>query len=172
MMLKTISKFVASIIIAGVAGSISFLFPSPVQMIPSFTSFFGYVWCLLYILMGIALFLVWNADFEISNQLFAEKRKKAWNRWSERLWRGDLQQFNVIAIFVVQIALNILWHYTTFTLQNPLLSFFVIIALWKTIIYTIINFYRISKVASWLLVPYLVAVSFGVYLSLVSWLVG
>src|SRR3989338_15212 len=50
---------------------------------------FGPAWSALYALMGIALFLAWKNDWKTVNPVF-DFRKKAWNRWSERLWRGDL----------------------------------------------------------------------------------
>ena len=58
---------------------------------------FGPVWTMLYILIGVALFLVWKNDWKIENQVFSS-RHHAWNRWSERLWTGDWQKINVILI--------------------------------------------------------------------------
>ena len=80
-----------------------------------------------------------------------------------------MQKANVIAIFAVQYVLNILWSFVFFSLRLPSLAFFVIIALWFAIIFTIINFYRISKPAAYLLLPYIVWVSFAGYLNYSIW---
>lgn len=132
---------------------------------------FGPVWTTLYVLMGISLFLVWSHDWKVVNPLW-KKSGKAWNPWSERLWRGDWQKANVIAIFTIQLLLNIKWSLVFFALHSPMLAFLVIIALWISILYTIINFYRISKPAAWLLVPYILWVTFAIYLNYSIWMLN
>lgn len=130
---------------------------------------FGPVWTILYVLMGISLFLVWKNGWKVRNPLLAYKRK-AWNRWSERFWVGNLQKQNIIAVFSVQLVLNALWSYLFFGLHHPGLAFFEILALWFAIIYTIINFYRVSKLAAWLLVPYILWTTFAIYLNYSIWI--
>ena len=132
---------------------------------------FDPVWTTLYFLMGVALFLVWKRNFKISHSLLAND-KKPWNPWSRRLWRGNLQTFNVIAIFTVQYILNIVWSWIFFGMHLPNVAFFVILALWFSILFTIMNFYRVSKPAAWLLVPYILWVSFAAYLNLAIWLIN
>lgn len=132
---------------------------------------FGPVWTILYILMGVSLYLVWRSGWKVVNPILVPK-KKAWNRWSARFWTGDWQKQNVIAIFAVQLILNALWSYLFFGLHLPGLAFFEILALWFAIIYTIVNFYRISKLAAWLLVPYIVWVSFASYLNYSIWVLN
>ncbi|MCX6702967.1 MAG: tryptophan-rich sensory protein [Candidatus Wolfebacteria bacterium] len=125
---------------------------------------FGPVWIMLYALMGISLYLVWKNNWKIRNHIL-EKRRKPWNRLSERFWTGSWQKQNVIAIFILQLALNILWSFIFFGLKFPMLAFFEILALWFAILYTIVNFYRISKASAYLLIPYILWVSFAAYLN-------
>jgi tryptophan-rich sensory protein len=128
---------------------------------------FGPVWSLLYVLMGIALFLVWKNDFLVIRPLI--RKRPTWNRLSERLWVGDLQKVNIILVFLVQYILNIKWSFLFFYLKSPILALLCIIALWVAILYTIVNFYRVSRAAAWLLLPYLAWVSFATYLNFMFW---
>ena len=63
--------------------------------------------------------------------------------------------------FLIQLVLNALWSVAFFGLQSPLYGFIVIILLWFAILLTILSFARISRLASWLLVPYILWVSFA-----------
>lgn len=101
---------------------------------------FGPVWTVLYFSMGLALYLVWN--------------KKA------------KENANAIKIFFIQLALNLLWSVIFFGFHQPLLAFIAIIALWISIFTTIKYFYKISKWATYLLIPYLIWVSFASILNL------
>jgi tryptophan-rich sensory protein len=67
------------------------------------------------------------------------------------------------------LVLNILWSVIFFGLKLPGLAFFEILMLWFAILYTIINFYRISKSASFLLLPYILWVTFAAILNLAVW---
>lgn len=125
---------------------------------------FGPVWSALYLLMGISLYLAWKHDWKIVNPIL-EKRKRAWNHWSERLWFGDWKTINVVVIFIIQYVVNILWSYTFFGVHAIVFAFFEILVLWIAIVYLIMNFYRISKAAAYLLIPYLLWVSFAAYLN-------
>lgn len=102
---------------------------------------FGPVWTILYILMGVALFLVWSDN---------SKKKK----------------LDAMLSYGFQIALNALWSIVFFGLKNPLLAVAVIIALWVMILLTIINFYKINKTAGLMLVPYILWVSFASLLNI------
>ncbi len=108
---------------------------------------FGPVWTILYVLMGVSLFLV------IKNG-FSKKNKTALNYFS------------------VQLILNALWSILFFGLKNPLLAFIEIIFLWFFILMTILSFYKISKWASYLLVPYLLWVSFASVLNYFIWMLN
>lgn len=97
---------------------------------------FAPVWTTLYILMGIALFLVWV--------------------------KKDKEQIKLAFIlFFTQLTLNSLWSILFFGLKSPFLALLEIIVLWLFILLTIIKFFKIRKLAGWLMIPYLIWVSFA-----------
>lgn len=106
---------------------------------------FGPVWTTLYTLMGISLYLVYQT-----------KIKKG----------GNNQKEKAIRIFYTQLILNALWSIIFFGLKNPGLAFVEIIIMWSYILVTIMRFYKINKIASYLLIPYLLWVSFASVLNL------
>lgn len=115
---------------------------------PSFSPpnwLFGPVWTTLYALMGIALYLVWQQ----------KKRNKE--------WRG------AIALFFVQLFLNAIWTPIFFGMHALGFAFGVIIAMWCSIVMTIILFYRQKKIAGYLMIPYLLWVSFASVLNGAIW---
>ncbi len=147
--MKKYLKLIISILIPFIASAIGGFFTSssvgtwyttinkPSFNLPSWV--FGPVWTLLYLLMGIALYLVWVDK--------SKKKEKAY--WA----------------FGIQIFLNALWSILFFGLQNPLLAFIEIILLWAAILFTIIYFYRINKKTIYLLLPYILWVSFAAVLN-------
>ena len=147
--MKKIWKLVISILVPFVASAIGGLFTASSVSTwyfnlvkPPFNPpnwIFGPVWTILYLLMGISLYLVW-----------VNKYDKA-----------------ALTVFGVQLFLNVLWSVLFFGLQKPLFSFVEIIILWISILITIIYFYRINKISAYLLVPYLLWVSFAAILN--SW---
>ena len=106
---------------------------------------FGPVWILLYTLMGISSYLIWQ-EREESKLVFL-----------------------VLVIFGIQLALNALWSFLFFGLQNPGLAFAEIIVLWIFILITILLFYKINHLASYLLIPYILWVSFAMVLNFYIW---
>jgi len=102
---------------------------------------FAPVWTVLFILMGIALYIVWS---------------KGW---------GQKKVQVAMVIFAVQLALNVLWSYLFFGLQAPFFALLEIGLLWVAILMTICAFYRVSIPAAALLVPYLLWVTFAAYLN-------
>lgn len=102
---------------------------------------FGPVWTLLYILIGIAFFLIWEKGFK------TKKAQKARN------------------VFFLQLGLNFLWSFVFFSLHSIFFALVVIIALWISILWTIRLFWGISPRAGNLLVPYLCWVSFATLLN-------
>jgi len=149
-------KLVASILICQGAGIIGSFFTAPTVQSdwylqlkkPGFQPpgwLFGPVWITLFLLMGIALYLVWNSSAPV------EKIKIP------------------LLMFAVNLALNIGWSFCFFYLKNPGLAFFEIVVLWATILLTLILFYQVNKVGTWLLVPYLAWVSFASILNLSIW---
>jgi len=106
---------------------------------------FGPVWTLLYILMGIAAFLVWQKGLQ------------------SRVVRAAL------LVFFVQLVLNATWSIIFFGYQNPGLALVDIALLWLAIVCTMKRFYPVSKTAAYLLLPYLLWVSFATYLNFTIW---
>lgn len=100
---------------------------------------FGPVWTILYLLMGVALYLVWMKNKKVKT---------------------------AVVVFSGQLVLNFLWSIIFFGLHLPILAFLEIIFLWVAIAVTIIIFAKISKVAAYLLVPYLLWVSFAAILNI------
>ncbi len=132
---------------------------------------FGPAWTTLFVLMGISLYLVWSRNFEIKNKLNIESKKSP-NKLSLKFFVGSWQKANIIIIFVLQLILNILWSVIFFGWHNPGLAFFELLALWFAIMFTIINFYRVSKAAAILLVPYILWVSFAGVLNYSIWMLN
>lgn len=103
---------------------------------------FPIVWTILYTLMGIASYLVFS-----SNQK-----------------QEDIN--DALTVYALQLAVNFFWSIFFFNLEWYLFSFFWLILLWVLILYTILLFYQISKPAAYLMVPYLLWVTFAGYLNL------
>ena len=102
-------------------------------------------WSLLFLLMGIALYLVVEQGY------------------AKMKIRGAL------AFFGVQLVLNLGWSATFFGLHSPMMALFVIVLLWLAIVMTIVKFRAISPLAGYLLIPYLLWVSFASFLNFTIW---
>lgn len=144
-------KLLVSIVICQAAGVIGSFFTTPsipawyagIEK-PSFTppnSVFGPVWITLFLLMGIALFLVWREGL------------------------SDRRIRTAFIVFMVQLALNISWSIAFFGLRSPLAGLVVIVILWAAILATIFSFFGISKTAGALLIPYILWVSYAAVLN-------
>ena len=107
---------------------------------------FGPVWTTLYILMAIAAFLVWRAH------------KK------EKVTTEALQ------LFALQLALNTLWSILFFGNHLVLTAFAEIIFLLVSIILTTVWFFKVSKTAGYLMIPYIAWVSFASILNFAVYL--
>lgn len=105
---------------------------------------FGPVWSALYALMGISAWLVWRK-------------------------RGFARARGALGLFIVQLAVNALWSWLFFVWHQGGLAFAEVVLLWFLIAATIIAFWRISRVAAVLLVPYLAWVTFASVLTFVVW---
>lgn len=73
---------------------------------------------------------------------------------------------NTVIFFAIQLALNSIWSILFFGLHNLLLSSIEIILLWAMILAVIIKSYKISKTAAYLMIPYLLWVSFAAVLNI------
>lgn len=150
---KSWIKLILSIILAQSAGAIGSFFTF--SAIPTWYVFlnkpffsppnwlFGPVWTILYTLIGISFYLIWiNA-----------KKKDGW----------------AIKFFIFHLVLNSLWSIIFFGQKNLGLAFFEIILMWSSIVYMIIKYKRINKWSSYLLIPYLLWVSFASLLNYSVW---
>ena len=103
---------------------------------------FPIVWSILYFLMGVSLYIIWNSRARTD-----EKR-------------------SAIIFFALQLFMNFIWSPIFFSMQQYLLGFVVLVILWIFIIAMIISFKRISPIAAYLQIPYLLWVTFAGYLNL------
>ncbi len=72
-------------------------------------------------------------------------------------------------LYAVQLILNAAWTPIFFGLRRPDLAAIEIAMLWASVLATILLFYPVSAAAAWLLVPYLIWVSFAAALNLSIW---
>lgn len=102
---------------------------------------FGPMWTLLYFLMGVAFYLIWKQGFE-------KKKVKTAGKY-----------------FLAQLGVNFVWSPVFFGLRAPFLGLVVIVVMWGLIVATMRKFYPLSRLAFYLLVPYLLWVSFATTLN-------
>lgn len=106
---------------------------------------FGPVWTVLYLLMGIAAWLVWRAGG----------------------WSGASRI--ALIVFVVQLALNALWSWLFFVFHKGALAFAEMLLLFATVVVTALLFTRIEPIAGILLVPYLIWLGVAMALNHAVW---
>ena len=147
-------RLIASLIICQLAGFIGSFFTAPAipdwyasLEKPSFNPpnwLFSPVWIFLFVLMGITLYILWQKE---------EKRES-------RI---------ALIFFFIQLGLNILWSVLFFGLKSPMLAFVEIILLWIFILLTMIKASKVSRAAAFLLLPYILWVSFAAVLNFYLW---
>ncbi|MBI4116961.1 tryptophan-rich sensory protein [Candidatus Pacearchaeota archaeon] len=98
---------------------------------------FPIVWNILFFLIAISLYLSWTSA------------------------KNKNEKKSIAIVFGINLFLNFLWSVIFFGFKNSYLAFFELIFLWLSIAAMIFTTYRISKTASYLLIPYLVWVSFA-----------
>ena len=152
MRLKDIAIAAIFIFVCLAAGAIGSLFT--IQSIPTWYAglqkpvfappnwVFGPVWTTLYVMMGVSAYIIYRKG---------DKKKEV---------------LAALEIFGIQLILNTLWSILFFGLRSPSYGLIGIIALWIAIAATLIRFYRISKPASYLFIPYLFWVTFAGFLNL------
>lgn len=106
---------------------------------------FGPIWTILYLLMAISVWLIWNR---------------------EQLSGYHVQPY---ALFVLQLALNLAWSWLFFYLKNPFLALINMILLISVLGYTIYVFWQISRLAASLLIPYWLWLVFALTLNAGIW---
>lgn len=154
-MKKEIIKLILSLLICQAAGFLGSLVTTPSIPVwyaslekPSFSPpnwVFSPVWITLYALMGISLYLLWREDTKAPKVQIA------------------------LFFFIIQLILNISWSMIFFGLKLPLLAFIEILLLWMAILLTILKAVKVSKTAGYLLLPYILWVSFAAVLNFLLW---
>jgi len=164
MKLNNLFKLVIAIAVSELVGVIGSLFT--VSAIPTWYAglvkpalnppawVFGPAWTTLYALMGIAAFLIWSSYAKASEGQAKRQIKIA------------------LGVFGIQLFLNAIWSIIFFGLHSPGWALVDIVLLWLAIVWTMVVFYKISRPAAYLLVPYLLWVSFASYLNYAIWVLN
>lgn len=151
-------KLLVSVLLCQFAGAVGSIFTSsslenwyfllekPAFNPPSWIFF--PVWIMLYTLMGLSFYLVWE----------------------KRLQKNEVKMG--LFIFCIQLGLNVLWSFLFFGIKSPYYAFVEIVLLWLAIFLTILKFRKISKTASYLLFPYILWVSFAMLLNYYLWILN
>lgn len=100
---------------------------------------FPIVWTILYTLMGISSYLV-------------------------LISRENLN--SAIKFYLLQLTFNFFWSILFFNFHLYWFSFFWLLILWILILITVFKFYQVSKISAYLMLPYLIWVTFAGYLNL------
>jgi len=152
---KVLWKFVASLVVCQLAGAVGSVFTiraipvwymtlvKPVITPPNWV--FGPAWTALYLLMGVSLFLLLHRGLHDANARAA------------------------LALFSVQLGLNILWSVVFFGMRSPAGGAIEITILWGAILLAGLSLYRVSRPAGLLFVPYLLWVTFAAVLNYWIW---
>lgn len=119
---------------------------------------FGPVWTTLYLTMAIAAWLVWRTKLSLPDQA------------AEPTASVRPASLNVaLGLFALQLALNVAWSWIFFGARSPGWAALEIAALWLAIGATTIAFFRHSRLAGWLMTPYLAWVTFAAGLNVAIW---
>jgi len=103
---------------------------------------FPIVWTVLYILMGVSAALIYN------------------NRYKDKEWAKC-----ALTVYGISLVINFFWSPIFFNLRAYLLAFIWIVLLWISVLVTILKYKKISPVAAYLQIPYLLWCAFAGYLS-------
>lgn len=107
---------------------------------------FPVVWTILYILMGVSAYLVYECDTE--------------------------EKYIGLAVYVLQLIFNFLWLIIFFNIRNLLFAFVWLVFLWVLVLAMAISFYKVNKTAGLLQIPYLLWVTFAGYLNIVLYILN
>ena len=106
---------------------------------------FAPVWTILYILMGIAFYIIWKSHSKLN------------------------KRYTGYTYYWLQLVLNFLWTFIFFGQRNIGLALLDIVLLFIMIAGTIMSFRKISKTAAWLLAPCICWVAFAMALNFAIW---
>jgi len=148
---KKISYFVIAVAICLLAGYVGSYYTTPslptwyagLQK-PDFTPpswVFALVWTILYILMGISLYLIVESGLK-----------------NQEVKLG-------LIFFIFQLLVNVGWSFFFFGLHSTFFGFMAVVLLWAVLLCTILQLFRFSIPAALILIPYFIWVSFAGYLT-------
>jgi len=153
--IQDVIKLIISLAASLAAGGIGVVFTAPAIRTwyvdlnkPFFTPpnwLFGPAWTILYILMGIAAFLIWRIGLSTPGVQIA------------------------LIAFLIQLILNLLWSIVFFGMHSPSGGVIVIVLLWIAILVTLIKFWGLYQTAGILMIPYLLWVTFAAALNIAIW---
>ncbi|VVB74471.1 TspO/MBR family protein [Candidatus Tiddalikarchaeum anstoanum] len=145
-------KLIISILItegAGLAGSIFTVSQIPTWYVALVKSpitppnwLFGPMWTILYLLMGLSLYIVWKKGIKSSQSKLS------------------------VSLFAIQLALNILWSVIFFGMHSLIGGVITIVFLWFFILGDIVETREVDKVAAYALLPYLAWVTIATLLNI------
>ncbi|CAH2214123.1 TspO/MBR family protein [Tepidibacter aestuarii] len=155
--LRNIKKLTISILIPLLVGALSgYITKNSMELYsdlikPSFAppgEIFGIVWPILYVLMGIASYRVWKYGYN----------------------RNEVK--SALTFYAIQLILNFMWPIIYFNLGLRGVALILIILLLLFVIITTIKFYKIDKVAGYLMIPYVAWLMFATILNYYTWVLN
>ena len=105
---------------------------------------FPVAWSLIFLAIGIAAWLVWK------------QAARGEARWP-------------LSLFFLQLVLNVLWSFAFFGLRSPFLGLVDIVLLIAAVVATTLSFYKISEIAGWLFLPYILWLGYAAMLNFAIW---
>lgn len=109
---------------------------------------FSVAWTILYIMMGLACYFVWVSEADSSLKVIA------------------------FVIYAVQLAMNFMWSIVFFNWNMYLVAFVWLMIMWCLVIYCAVKFFSLSKLATYLMIPYIVWLTFAAYLNLGAYILA
>lgn len=109
---------------------------------------FPIAWSILYVLMGIASYLIYNLDIKKLNDAQVVLRK------------------NTLIIYAIQLVFNFFWSIIFFKFSMYKFAFVWLVILWVLVFVFIKNAFKLNKVSTYLMVPYLLWMTFAGYLNI------
>lgn len=107
---------------------------------------FPIAWTILYLMMGLASYFVLASEASHRSKTIA------------------------IVIYGIQLVMNFMWSFIFFNRHQYFPAFLWLLQIWLFVLICIFLFYRIRKIAGWLMVPYGIWLTFAAYLNLGAWI--
>lgn len=108
---------------------------------------FPIVWSMLYVLMGISSYIIY--EFDVKNDISLKTEKSIW-----------------LLIYAIQLVFNFFWSIIFFKFSLYYQAFVWLVILWVLVLLLIVKSMKLNKIAGYLLVPYLLWMTFAGYLNI------